>query len=70
MSAQRGLSLAASPSFALMALASLGAGDPAAMLCSAAGIGSLGGMKMMYALMAVFHAGPWLQVMREIRQAT
>jgi hypothetical protein len=53
-----------------MALASLGAGDPAAMLCSAAGIGSLGGMTMMYALMAVFHAGPLLQVMRARRRAT
>jgi hypothetical protein len=58
------LSLAAAPTFAVMALltAVLG-GGPLAMLCSAAPDASpLTGMIPMYVLMSAFHATPWLKL--------
>ena len=57
-----GLALAASPTFAIMALLTgiLG-GGPAGMLCSAT---PLSGMVAMYLLMSAFHAGPWLKLIR------
>jgi hypothetical protein len=59
------LSLAAAPSFALMALLTgvLG-GD---MLCSAAS--PLSGMVPMYALMSAFHSAPWLKLIASRRRA-
>jgi hypothetical protein len=57
------LSLAATPTFAAMALLSAvhGSGMPD-MICSAAAGGSpLSGMVPMYALMSAFHLGPWLR---------
>ncbi|MES2451971.1 MAG: hypothetical protein V4610_15535 [Pseudomonadota bacterium] len=63
MKAARCLALAASPSFALMALGNLARGtDPAAILCSATGMAPFGGMTAMYGLMSVFHASPWLRL--------
>jgi hypothetical protein len=58
----RTLSLAAAPTFALMALLegafSIGLSDT---LCVAAPrVLPLNGMVVMYALMSAFHAGPWL----------
>jgi hypothetical protein len=55
------LSLAAAPTFAVMALltAVLG-GGPLAMLCGAAS--PLTGMIPMYILMSAFHAAPWLKL--------
>jgi hypothetical protein len=58
------LSLAAAPTFAVMALltAILG-GGPLAMLCGAAPDASpLTGMIPMYLLMTAFHAAPWLKL--------
>ena len=59
------LSLAAAPTFALMALlTALGAGEPD-MFCTAWHHSApLSGMTAMYLLMSVFHAAPWLKLMR------
>jgi hypothetical protein len=55
------LGLAASPTFAAMALlTSLGSGPM--VLCSATAGFPLGGMVPMYLLMSVFHVTPWLRV--------
>jgi hypothetical protein len=54
-----GLRLAATPTFAVMALVT-SAGAPADMICSAAHASPLSGMAPMYLLMSAFHAGPWL----------
>jgi hypothetical protein len=57
------LALAASPTFAIMALLTSGlGGGPAEMLCSAAS--PLSGMVAMYLLMSAFHAAPWLKLIR------
>ena len=65
LKAADGLALAASPTFAIMALLTgvLGA-DPAEMLCSAAHV-SPRGMVTMYLLMSAFHAAPWLKLISE-----
>ena len=64
---QRGidwLSLAAAPTFAIMALlAEIGDGGMPDMLCSAASTTSpLTGMVPMYVLMSAFHSAPWLKL--------
>jgi hypothetical protein len=58
------LSLAAAPTFAVMALlTAVGGGGPLDMLCSAApGASPLTGMVPMYVLMSAFHAAPWLKL--------
>ena len=66
----RWLGLAATPTFAIMAVvtAMIGSG-PADMLC-AAGHGSvLGGMVPMYLLMSAFHSAAWLKLISERRRA-
>jgi hypothetical protein len=57
------LSLAAAPSFAVMALLTglLGDGAPD-LLCSSAPMSPLGGMLPMYLLMSAFHLAPWLRL--------
>lgn len=60
-----GLALAASPTFALMALLSSSLGrEPAEMLCAAAHASPLSGMATMYLLMSAFHAAPWVRLVR------
>lgn len=66
------LSLAAAPTFAIMALltAVLGSG-PLAMLCSSGADASpLTGMVPMYVLMSAFHSAPWLKLMPRRRSCT
>lgn len=63
----RGLSLAAAPTFAAMALLTAASGGgPMDALCSSQG-GQGGspfsGMVLMYVLMSVFHAAPWLKLL-------
>ena len=58
------LSLAAAPTFVVMALWSAVAGGPAEMMCGSGGSAlSLNGMAAMYALMGVFHVSPWLTLL-------
>ncbi len=55
------LALAATPTFAAMAvLTGLAGGAP--MLCASHGVPGLDGMAPMYVLMGLFHAGPWLRL--------
>lgn len=58
------LSLAAAPTFAIMALlTAVLAGGPMDVLCAATHDPSpLTGMVAMYVLMSVFHAAPWLRL--------
>jgi len=63
------LSLAAAPTFAIMALVTgvLG-GGPMDALCSGAQDASpLNGMVMMYLLMSAFHSAPWLKLISNLR---
>lgn len=62
-SADRWLSLAAAPTFAIMALLSATTGGGALEdFCSSAGGSPLGGMIPMYLLMSAFHSAPWLKL--------
>jgi hypothetical protein len=64
LSAAGWLSLAAAPTFAIMALLAVILGDRPNMLCSAAQDASpLSGMVPMYLLMSAFHSAPWLKLM-------
>jgi hypothetical protein len=63
------LSLAAAPTFAIMALLT-GAFDagPPVMLCAGAQDASpLSGMVPMYMLMSAFHSAPWLKLIASLR---
>lgn len=56
------LALAATPTFALLALWTAFANAPSDMLCMGMHDASpLNGMALMYALMSAFHATPWLK---------
>jgi predicted deacylase len=57
------LSLAAAPTFAIMAVLTVFAGSGPDMLCAAAQHASpLSGMAAMYGLMSAFHSAPWLKL--------
>jgi hypothetical protein len=57
------LGLAATPTFALMALLTWLGGDASAMICSIAPHAwPVGGMVPMYLLMSLFHSRPWLKL--------
>lgn len=59
------LSFAAMPVFALMAWWTALSGGQGDMLClSMQGSSPMSGMAMMYLLMSVFHAGPWLRLLQ------
>lgn len=63
------LSLAATPTFVVMALWSTFSDGPAEMMCSSGGSAlSLSGMAAMYALMGVFHVAPWLTLLSSWRK--
>ena len=66
------LGLAASPTFATMALLTgvLGDGKMAMMCSSAHDPSSLGGMVPMYLLMSAFHLAPWLKLIANRRGRT
>jgi hypothetical protein len=71
LSAADWLSLAAAPTFAIMALlTSIFGGGAPDMLCSAGhGVSSLSGMTPMYLLMSTFHSAPWLKLISRRRSA-
>ena len=60
-----GLTRAASPVFALMALFTLRYGDN--LLCGAASGAPWNGMVTMYILMCVAHLAPWLKLISRLR---
>jgi hypothetical protein len=59
------LSLAAAPTFAIMAVLTgiLGGGAPDVLCAAAQDVSPLNGMALMYALMSAFHLAPWLRLM-------
>jgi hypothetical protein len=57
------LSLAAAPTFAMMALVTFGLGGGAEPFCSAEHGSLMSGMAPMYLLMGAFHSGPWLRLL-------
>ncbi|WEX86439.1 hypothetical protein PZN02_002721 [Sinorhizobium garamanticum] len=64
-----GLSFAAAPTFAIMALLTSVLSGPADMLCSSTeDASSLTGMVPMYLLMSVFHSAPWLRLISGARR--
>jgi hypothetical protein len=66
-SADRWLSLAAAPTFAVMALlTAMPGGGATDALCSAMGASPLGGMIPMYLLMSAFHSAPWLRLIAKV----
>ncbi len=63
------LSLAAAPTFAIMALLMGSGGGPPDMFCSAAHeVSPLSGMVPMYLLMSAFHSAPWLKLISSCRR--
>jgi hypothetical protein len=65
----KGLCLAATPTFAIMALMTgVFGGGPMDILCSAGHRSPLSGMVPMYVLMSAFHSAPWLKLISSRRR--
>jgi len=66
------ISLAAAPTFAIMALLTspIGGGLPNPLCSAAHGVLPLSGMAPMYLLMSAFHSAPWLKLISRRRGAT
>lgn len=63
VSVDRWLSLAAAPTFAIMAvLTAIGGGMPDMVCLASQHASALGGMVPMYLLMSAFHLPPWLKL--------
>lgn len=63
------LALAATPTFAVMAvLTAVLGGGPADMLCASGQGSSVGGMVPMYLLMSAFHTAAWLRLVSKRRR--
>jgi hypothetical protein len=60
------LSLGAAPVFALMALWTGLFGQPDMLCLSTHDTSSLNGMALMYTLMSIFHAAPWMKLTSRI----
>jgi hypothetical protein len=56
------LYLAATPTFAIMALLTALGGNPIDGICSSGRTGPVSGMAAMYVLMTLFHSRPWLNL--------
>jgi hypothetical protein len=66
----RWLSLAGTPTFAIMALLTSVLGEgPMDMLCATGHGSALSGMAPMYLLMSAFHSSPWLKLISGRRSA-
>lgn len=65
----RWLALAATPTFAIMAVLTAVLDSPADMLCGSGHGAMLGGMMSMYLLMSAFHSAAWLRLIAERRRA-
>ena len=63
------LCLAATPTFAIMALLTCLNTSPMDRLCSSGSGAPLGGMVAMYLLMSAFHSPPWLKLILGRRRA-
>ncbi|MBB4261182.1 hypothetical protein GGD64_005230 [Bradyrhizobium sp. CIR3A] len=61
------LALAATPTFAIMAVLTAMIGGGPDMLCGAGQESVLGGMVPMYLLMSAFHSAAWLRLIAERR---
>jgi len=59
------LSLAAAPTFAIMALLTCVLGGSAPDMLCAHNASALNGMTAMYLLMSAFHTAPWLRLLRQ-----
>jgi hypothetical protein len=72
LSADRLLSFAAAPTFAVMALVAAGqdSGVPGLLCAAAHGVSPFAGMGLMYGLMSAFHSPPWLRLIAAWRQDT
>lgn len=64
------LALAATPTFAIMAVLTAMTAGPADLLCAAGQGPLLGGMVPMYLLMSAFHSAAWLRLIAERRGAS